>query len=557
MSSPPAHPSLTSLVPPPGELLRTQRKAGRSAVLGLMLLWGAAFVIPFVAYQEDVKTAEGELLIHLSDRAGLQAQALGAHLGLLRSELQRLAEHPSLRPEDGAAGPEVALLENAFSHTSLFSGGVALVSSNGQRIWSDPAEMPLGRTPLASRMWFQRTVEERVASVGLLDEEGGGLVAVAVPVVRGERVVGLLVGELATANELLPTTPRGTNESMVALLGERGRLLLPATPPPLLRQPELAPRLRALVDAPGAVTLGGTRLLGAAALVPGTGMLLTVLEDEARDREMLKRRYLGQLGFHSALFGGVLLLFTVLLNRSYRSLVAAEERLRRQETMAALGTASSLIAHEVKNALNSMQAALTMIRAKGGETTLLPVQALRSQADRLGHLARSLLSFASPQPTQRRSCEMHLLVQDALQAVRLLPEAADVAIATTLQEGLFVKGDPTLLVSAVDNLMRNAVEAGAVAHDIGQQPTPRVEVRLLREGGEVVLVVEDNAGGVPPAFEPRLWEPFAVGRSKGIGLGLPMVRTAIRAHDGGSVSYTRVPGGSRFTVRLPLEKMAS
>lgn len=555
MSSPPAQPPLTSLVPPAGDLLRTQRKAGRSAVVGLMLLWGAAFVSPFLVYQEDVKMAEGQLLAHLSDRVGVQAQAIGAHLGLLRSELQRLAEHPSLRPENGAAGPEVALLENAFSHTSLFSGGVALVSADGERIWSDPANMPLGRTPLASRAWFRRMVDQRVASVGLLDDEGGGLVAVAVPIVRGERVVGLLLGELATANELLPI-PRGTNESMVALLGERGRLLLPAKPPPLLRQPDLAAHLRPLVDAPGAVTLGGTRFLGAAALVPGTGMLLAVLEDEARDRELLKRRYLGQFGLHTALLGGVLLLFTVLLRRSYRSLMAAEERLRHQETMAALGTASSLIAHEVKNALNSMQAALSMIRAKGGETTL-PVQALRSQADRLGHLARSLLTFASPQSTQRRSCEMHLLVQDALQAVKLLPEAADVAVETSLQEGLFVMGDPTLLVSAIDNLVRNAVEAGAVARDTGQQPTPRVEVRLLREGAEVVFVVEDNAGGVPLAFEPRLWEPFAVGRSKGIGLGLPMVRTAIRAHDGGSVSYTRVPGGSRFTVRLPLEKMAS
>ncbi len=555
MSSPPAQPPLTSLVPPAGDLLRTQRKAGRSAVVGLMLLWGAAFVSPFLVYQEDVKMAEGQLLAHLSDRVGVQAQAIGAHLGLLRSELQRLAEHPSLRPENGAAGPEVALLENAFSHTSLFSGGVALVSADGERIWSDPANMPLGRTPLASRAWFRRMVDQRVASVGLLDDEGGGLVAVAVPIVRGERVVGLLLGELATANELLPI-PRGTNESMVALLGERGRLLLPAKPPPLLRQPDLAAHLRPLVDAPGAVTLGGTRFLGAAALVPGTGMLLAVLEDEARDRELLKRRYLGQFGLHTALLGGVLLLFTVLLRRSYRSLMAAEERLRHQETMAALGTASSLIAHEVKNALNSMQAALSMIRAKGGETTL-PVQALRSQADRLGHLARSLLTFASPQSTQRRSCEMHLLVQDALQAVKLLPEAADVAVETSLQEGLFVMGDPTLLVSAIDNLVRNAVEAGAVARDTGQQPTPRVEVRLLREGAEVVFVVEDNAGGVPLAFEPRLWEPFAVGRSKGIGLGLPMVRTAIRAHDGGSVAYTRVPGGSRFTVRLPLEKMAS
>ena len=448
----------------------------------------------------------------------------------------------------------MALLENAFSHTSLFSGGVALVAADGKRMWSDPADMPLGRTPLASRPWFRRMVEERVASVGLLDEEGGGLVAVAVPIVRDGRVVGLLLGELATANELLPTTPRGTDESWspcsASAVGSSSRQR---------PRPSCASGARHTPSPAGGrsggLTLGGTRLLGAAALVPGTGMLLAVLEDEARDRELLKRRYLGQLGFHTALLGGVLLLFTLLLRRSYRSLVAAEEQLRRQETMAALGTASSLIAHEVKNALNSMQAALSMIRAKGrGDDLARPGAAFPGGPARPPCPLLAELCFQS---MQRRSCEMHLLVQDALQAVRLLPEAADVTIETTLQEGLFVKGDPTLLVSAVDNLMRNAVEAGAVAHDTASSPRLASRSGSCAKAGEVVLVVEDNAGGVPPAFEPRLWEPFAVGRSKGIGLGLPMVRTAIRAHDGGSVSYTRVPGGSRFTVRLPLEKMAS
>ena len=122
----------------------------------------------------------------------------------------------------------------------------------------------------------------------------------------------------------------------------------------------------------------------------------------------------------------------------------------------------------------------------------------------------------------------------------------------SLSEALTVHTDAALEVAAIDNLVRNAVEAGAVTRDTGLRPTPWVRVRRTREGGEGVLTVEDNAGGVEPDLEPRLWEPFATARAKGMGLGLPMARAAVEAH-GGSLAYTRLPDGRRFTLRLPLE----
>jgi signal transduction histidine kinase len=341
------------------------------------------------------------------------------------------------------------------------------------------------------------------------------------------------------------------------LLDGEGHLLLPV-PPPFAWAPGSASKLRALVETPGPLVLGGKSMLGAAAPVPVPtgvgGMLLAVLEDEARDTALLRRRFLSQFLFHLALLGGTILIYSLLLRRSYRSLLAAEEQLRHQETMAALGAASQLIAHEVKNALNGIQAALSLLRpaTSSGEVAL---PALRAQIQRLGHLARSLLSFGKPQVALRRTCELHLLVEEALQSVRLVPESEDVPVATSLVEGLTVEADPALLVSAIDNLVRNAVEAGAVARDTGLRPTPWVRVTLAREAGEAVLVVEDNAGGVDTDLEPRLWEPFATARAKGVGLGLPMARTAVEAH-GGSLTYTRLPDGSRFCLRLPLERAA-
>ncbi|REG29458.1 signal transduction histidine kinase [Archangium gephyra] len=545
-------PSLSSAL---GELARTQQRAGRSATVGLALLGVVALASPLLAYREDLQNAREEVLGNLSSQAQVQAEALGVHLGLLEAELRRLAEHPQLIPEDGPSGLEAVMLDNAFHHTPLFSEGVALLTASGRRVWSDPPQMSLGASPLTSRPWFRRVLEEGVSEIHLLEGTDGPLV-VAVPVRHGGKVTGLLLGELRAGARPLPGVRSG-GADVSLLLDQQGQLLLPVPTPRFTWNAERAASVRALADAPGPIVLDGTQMLGAAARVPFdgvNGLLLAVLEDEERDIARLRRRFLGQLLFHVALLGSTLLFFTFLLRRSYRSLLAAEERLRHQETMAALGAASQLIAHEVKNALNGIQAALSLLKpATSAGEAALPV--LRSQVQRLGHLARSLLSFGAPRATpSRRSCELRLLVDEALQSVRLLPEAEDVALEVTLAEGLTVHADPALLVSAIDNLVRNAVEAGAVARDTGLRPSPWVRVSLAREDNEAVLRVEDNAGGVDPDLEPRLWEPFATARAKGVGLGLPMARTAVESH-GGHLTYTRLPDGSRFTLRLPLESI--
>ncbi|MFY2557249.1 sensor histidine kinase [Corallococcus terminator] len=546
---PPSSPLRTlpvpTLIPTPGELAQTQRRGGRSALLGLGLVGVVALTSPVLGYLEDVGNAREELLGHLSNQARVQADALGVHLLLLEAELARVAGHPTLFPEDGASPAEQALLDSAFYHSSLFSEGVALLGPRGERVWSDPPGMSLGASPITRRPWFQRMVERKAPTIDLLEGEGGPLV-VAVPMMKEGQLKGVLLGEVRT--EALPT--RSTEETALFLMDARGRLLLPSST--LSHQEDFSGALRALARAPGPLMLEGVRMMGAAAWVGRSELLLVVLEDEESATAGLRSRFLRQLAFHIALLTCTLGLFLVLLRHSYRSLLAAEERLRRQETMAALGTAAALIAHEVKNALNGIQAALSVLRTTPAGSEL-PVRGLRSQVERLGHLARSLLSFGAPRAAMRRSCELHLLVEEALQAVRMLPESEEVELRTSLEENLAVQGDAALLVSAIDNLVRNAVEAGAVAKDTGLRPAPWVAVRLSRDGDEALLVVEDNAGGVDTQLEPRLWEPFATGRAKGVGLGLPMARTSVEAH-GGSLTYTRRPQGSLFTLRLPLER---
>jgi C4-dicarboxylate-specific signal transduction histidine kinase len=122
-------------------------------------------------------------------------------------------------------------------------------------------------------------------------------------------------------------------------------------------------------------------------------------------------------------------------------------------------------------------------------------------------------------------------------------------VETELQSPLTVRCDPLLLATALDNLLRNAIEAVVAAKDLGRQPSPRIRVATHGNGESACVVVEDNAGGPPSDFEGQLFQPFVTSKPKGIGLGLSMARQAVEKQ-GGRLGFERTDMGSRFTVEL-------
>ena len=78
-----------------------------------------------------------------------------------------------------------------------------------------------------------------------------------------------------------------------------------------------------------------------------------------------------------------------------------------------------------------------------------------------------------------------------------------------------------------------------------------------RSAEQVRITIADDGIGLSPELAERIFDPFFTTKdaAKGVGLGLPMARAAVEAH-GGSLTYTRLPEGSRFTLRLPLESPA-
>jgi two-component system sensor histidine kinase CpxA len=129
-------------------------------------------------------------------------------------------------------------------------------------------------------------------------------------------------------------------------------------------------------------------------------------------------------------------------------------------------------------------------------------------------------------------------------------------VHTSIPEGEWkVRGNASLLHSAVENVVRNAIRY--------TQEGTSVEVSLLRDekpgrGQDAVLRVSDSGPGVPPDALEKLFEPFyrlddARGRQTGgVGLGLAITERAVRFHGGKVAAFNRDGGGLMVELRLPL-----
>jgi PAS domain S-box-containing protein len=145
-----------------------------------------------------------------------------------------------------------------------------------------------------------------------------------------------------------------------------------------------------------------------------------------------------------------------------------------------------------------------------------------------------------------------LVVQAAVDAIRVTAEAKGVAVGVTLDPGTgLVRADPERLQQVLWNLLSNAVKfTGACG---------RVDVNIRQQGKEVEITVRDTGRGIDPAFIPHVFERFSQAdasstrRQGGLGLGLAISRLLIELHGGSIESHSAGLGhGATFTVHLPV-----
>ncbi|CAA9387324.1 MAG: Phosphate regulon sensor protein PhoR (SphS) [uncultured Pseudonocardia sp.] len=177
-----------------------------------------------------------------------------------------------------------------------------------------------------------------------------------------------------------------------------------------------------------------------------------------------------------------------------------------------------------------------------------------NEAHRLGALVTELIALSRLTGAERLPelsvVDVDEVVREAMARSRLSAERAGIEITVDRPTGLEVDGDRTLLVTALSNLIENAIAYSPAEAS--------VSVSRRRTGDWVEISVTDRGIGIAPEHQKRVFERFFrvdPARSRatgGTGLGLAIVKHVLANH-GGEVRLWSSPGtGSTFTVRLPV-----
>ncbi len=211
------------------------------------------------------------------------------------------------------------------------------------------------------------------------------------------------------------------------------------------------------------------------------------------------------------------------------------QELAQKERLVALGRVVAGVAHEVRNPLASIKLRLDLAAAAEPLPPLATsaIQHSSAEISRLDRLVADLLVVAGRQLGPRRVASVSDLVRSRAESLSPWAGQRGVSIEVVGHEDILASIDSESVARAIDNLLRNAVEASPFGRT--------VSVAVVEDTDQTVVLIEDEGEGVPRSSE--LFEPFFTTKPEGTGLGLPISRAIARAH-GGDVRYTRIAASS-------------
>ena len=238
-----------------------------------------------------------------------------------------------------------------------------------------------------------------------------------------------------------------------------------------------------------------------------------------------------------------------------------QEKLDLSARLATMGEIASMLAHELNQPLAAISSyttgAINLIQTGNVDHQLLQeaMQKASNQAQRAGHIIRSVHEFVKKREANREPVSLPDLVNSIMPLVEMQAQASHVNVQYQIEEDLpEVLADKLLLEQVLLNLTRNAIEA--MLHCAPEQRILRVVARYEHRNdmsNYVVMEVIDQGHGITDEIARQLFSPFFSTKTSGMGMGLNICRTAIEFHGGTLAHFNNPVGGTIFRFTLPVE----
>jgi len=238
-----------------------------------------------------------------------------------------------------------------------------------------------------------------------------------------------------------------------------------------------------------------------------------------------------------------------LLGRDFDSMATKLQGAAKRQT-----ELSRNISHELRSPLARIRVAVELARNKAGE--LSEFSRLDDEAERLDSLIGQILSYTKLETNTDRKfdvIDLAEIVGEVVENVNYECKAdavKGVKVTADDVQTIEVRGHPDALISAIENVVRNAVRHSP--------PNSEVHIAIERAENDITISVSDTGTGVGDEDLPRIFEPFyrtressESGNLDGTGLGLAIARRAINLHGGQISARNGANGGLVVDFTLP------
>jgi len=210
------------------------------------------------------------------------------------------------------------------------------------------------------------------------------------------------------------------------------------------------------------------------------------------------------------------------------------------------------ISHELRSPLARLNVALELAKNKSSAETLPLIGRIETESQRLNEMISQLLVLSKletgSENFQKREINLTKLFEQIIADADFEAKGNEKAVKILQKDAVRVFGNETLLRSAIENVLRNAVRYTA--------DKTTVEVKLSAENKRAVVSVRDYGAGVPEAEIKKLFRPFyrvnaaRERKTGGIGLGLAIAERAVHAHQG-TIKAQNTENGLAVEISLP------
>jgi signal transduction histidine kinase len=221
--------------------------------------------------------------------------------------------------------------------------------------------------------------------------------------------------------------------------------------------------------------------------------------------------------------------------------------LRKAERLAAIGETAAMVGHDLRNPLQGIAGAVSVIKQKLGSTagtqTTEMLGLIESGVDYADNIVKELMDYSTEMRLEVTETTTKAITEAALRQVKI-PE--NIAIRDLTQDRPRLLADAAKIQRVFVNLVGNAIDAMPKGGEL--------TIASAESNGILEVRFVDTGEGIRNQVMQNLWKPLKTTKPRGIGLGLAICKRIVEAHQG-TIHVESAPGkGSTFTIRLPIKK---